>query len=163
MSLLTDIKAYAALASGNQQEYFKELLNVAKPVEVVSIKDVFTNDEIKMIKRLVRPKKKMCYRNSHLLTTLFPDKVMYVEGRFSCSFIGLPIDHAFNRVGDKYVDVTVELALKEDVSEHEYIKFAEYDLEQIDRAAYETGYYGEYYRFFLDEAKKQRKKIVDLK
>ena len=59
MSLLTDIEAYAALASGNQQEYFKGLLNVAKPVEVVSIKDVFTKDEIKMIKRLVRPKKKM--------------------------------------------------------------------------------------------------------
>ncbi|MBQ2855525.1 MAG: hypothetical protein IJE78_00580 [Bacteroidaceae bacterium] len=87
MSLLTDIEAYAALASGNQQEYFKGLLNVAKPVEVVSIKDVFTNDEIKMIKRLVRPKKKMCYRNSHLLTTLFSDKVKYVEGRFSCSFM----------------------------------------------------------------------------
>ena len=44
MSLLTDIEAYAALTSGNQQEYFKGLLNVAKPVEVVSIKDVFTKD-----------------------------------------------------------------------------------------------------------------------
>ena len=157
MSLLTDIEAYAALASGNQQEYFKGLLNVAKPVEVVSIKDVFTKDEIKMIKRLVRPKKKMCYRNSHLLTLLFPDKVKYVEGIFSCSFIGLPIDHAFNRVGDKYVDVTVELALKEDVTEHEYIKFAEYDSEQIDSAAYETGYYGEYYKFYWMKRKNKEK------
>lgn len=157
MSLLTDIEAYADLASGNQQEYFKGLLNVAKPVEVVSIKDVFTKDEIKMIKRLVRPKKKMCYRNSHLLTLLFPDKVKYVEGRFSCSFIGLPIDHAFNRVGDKYVDITVELALKEDVTEHEYIKFAEYDSEQIDAAAYETGYYGEYYKFYWMKRKNKEK------
>lgn len=157
MSLLTDIEAYAALASDNQKEYFKELLNVAKPVEVVSIKDMFTKDEIKMIKRLVRPKKKMCYRNSHLLTLLFPDKVKYVEGRFSCSFIGLPIDHAFNRVGDKYVDVTVELALKEDVAEYEYIEFAEYDSEQIDSAAYETGYYGEYYKFYWMKRKNKGK------
>lgn len=112
---------------------------------------------------MVRPKKKMCYRNSHLLTLLFPDKVKYVEGRFSCSFIGLPIDHAFNRVGDKYVDVTVELALKEDVTEHEYIEFAEYDSEQIDSAAYETGYYGEYYKFYWMKRKKQRKNFVDLK
>lgn len=155
MSLLTDIEAYAALASGNQQEYFKGLLNVAKPVEVVSIKDVFTKDEIKMIKRLVRPKKKMCYRNSHLLTLLFPDKVKYVEGRFS--FIGLPIDHAFNRVGDKYVDVTVELALKENVTEHEYIEFAEYDSEQIDSTANETGYYGEYYKFYWMKRKNKGK------
>ena len=28
MSLLNDIEAYAALASGNQQEYFKGLMNV---------------------------------------------------------------------------------------------------------------------------------------
>lgn len=157
MSLLTDIEAYAALASGNQQEYFMGLLSVAKPVEVVSIKDVFTKDEIKMIKRFVRPKKKMCYRNSHRLTSLFPDKVKYVEGRFSCSFIGLPIDHAFNRVGDKYVDVTVELALKENVTKHEYIEFAEYDAEQIDNAAYETGYYGEYYRFYWMKRKNKGK------
>ena len=157
MSLLTDIEAYAALASGNQQEYFKGLLNVAKHVEVVSIKDVFTKDEIKMIKRLVRPKKKMCYRNSHLLTLLFPDKVKYVEGKIFLPFIGLPIDHAFNRVGDKYVDVTVELALKEDVTEHEYIEFAEYDSEQIDSAAYETGYYGEYYKFYWMKRKNKEK------
>ena len=85
-----------------------------------------------MIKRLVRPKKKMCYRNSHLLTLLFPDKA-------------------------KYVDVTVELALKEDVTEHEYIKFAEYDSEQIDSAAYETGYYGEYYKFYWMKRKNKEK------
>ena len=157
MSLLTDIEAFASLASGNQKEYFRGLLNAAKPVEVVSIKDVFTKEEIKMIKRLVSPKKKMCYRNSHLLTLLFPDKAKYVEGRFSCSFIGLPIDHAFNRVGDKYVDVTVELALKEDVTEHEYIEFAEYDAEQIESAAYETGYYGEIYKFYWMKRKNKEK------
>ena len=157
MSLLEDIEAYEALASGNQQEYFKGLLSVAKPVEVVSIYDVFTKDEIMKIRRYVRPRKKMCYRNSHRLTSLFPDKVKYVEGRFSCSFIGLPIDHAFNRVGDKYVDITVELALKENVTEHEYIKFAEYDLEQIESAAYETGYYGEYYKFYWMKRKNKDK------
>ena len=147
MSLLTDIEAYEALASGNQQEYFKGLLNVAKPVEVVSIKDVFTKDEIKMIKRLVRPKKKMCYRNSHLLTLLFPDKVKYVEGRFSCSFIGLPIDHAFNRVGDKYVDITFEMVWNEDTTKYEYIKFGEYDSDQVEEIAEQSGIWGECYKF----------------
>ena len=110
-----------------------------------------------MIKQLVRPKKKMCYRNSHLLTTLFPDKVKYVDGRVSVTNIGIPIDHAFNRVGDKYVDITVELALKENVTEHEYIKFAEYELEQIESAAYETGYYGEYYKFYWMKRKNKEK------
>lgn len=153
MSLISDIEAFAALTSGRQQEYYLDLLSIVKPVEVVSIKDVFTKDEIKEIKRFVRPKVKMCYKNSHYLTCLFPDKVRYVEGRFSR--YGLPIDHAFNRVGDKYVDITVELALKEDVSESEYIAYAEYDQEQMVEAAVATGYYGDYYNYYWLKEKKR--------
>lgn len=155
MSLISDIEAFAALTSGIQQEYYLDLLGIVHPVEVVSIQEVFTQDEIKKIKRYVRPKKKMCYMNSHKLTDLFPDKVRYIEGRFS--FLGLPIDHAFNRVGDKYIDITVELALKENVSEHEYIAYAEYDSEQIFEAAIETGYYGDYYKYYWLKEKKRDK------
>lgn len=155
MSLISDLEGFASLVSGNQKEYFMDILSIAKPVEVVSILEVFTDEEIRMIKRVVRPKKKMCYMNSHKLTDLFPDKVRYVEGRFS--FIGIPIDHAFNRVGDKYIDITVELALKEDVSEHEYIAYAEYDSDEIYEAAIETGYYGDYYKNYWLKEKKSNK------
>lgn len=161
MSLISDIEGFATITSGKQQEYYLDLLSIAKPVEVVSIQEVFTKDEIKKIKRYVRPKVKMCYMNSHNLTCLFPDKVRYVEGRFSR--YGIPIDHAFNRVGDKYVDITAELALKEDVSRNEYIAYAEYDQEQIFDAAYETGYYGGYYNFYWMKAKKIKNNFVELK
>ncbi len=93
--------------------------------------------------------------NSHKLTNLFPDKVRYIEGRFS--YLGLPIEHAFNRIGDKYIDITVELALKEDVSEHKYMAYAEYDSEQIFEAAIETGYYGNYYQYYRMKEKKRDK------
>lgn len=63
---------------------------------------------IELIRRTVRPVVKGCYRNAHLLTLLFPDRVQYVEGKTN-AFI--PIDHAFNRVGDKYIDITFEFAL----------------------------------------------------
>ena len=152
MNLISDIEGFAALTSGKQQEYYIDLLNVARQVEVVSIKEVFTEDEIKKIKKYVRPKVNMCYKNSHYLTCLFPDKVRYVEGRFSR--YGIPIDHAFNRVGDKYVDITAELALKENVSESEYIAYAEYEQQQILDAAYATGYYGCYYNYYWMKAKK---------
>ena len=57
--LIEDILAIAVLASGNQKKYYKDLLNEAEPVKMVSIKDVFSREEINKIKRLVRPKKKM--------------------------------------------------------------------------------------------------------
>lgn len=152
MSLISDMEAFADLLNGIQKDYWLDLLKVAQQVEVVPMSEVFTKDEIKRIKLLVRPKKKMCYNNSHQLTYLFPEKVKYVEGRMSYS--GLPIDHAFNRVSDKYVDITIELALKRDVRKYEYVKFAEYDTRQIHTAALSTGYYGNYYNFYWKEAKK---------
>lgn len=146
-SLIEDIVAIATLASGNQQKYYRDLLNAAEPVKMVSIKDVFSPDEIKKIKRLVRPKKKMCYRNAHLLTELFPDKVKYVDGRVSVTEIGIPIDHAFNRVGDKYVDITFEMVWNEDTTQYEYIKFGEFDSDQVNKIAEQSGIYGECYKF----------------
>ena len=151
MSLISEMEAFADLLNGIQKEYWLDLLKVAQQVDVVPMSEVFTKDEIKRIKLLVRPKKKMCYKNSHQLTNLFPEKVKYVEGRMSYS--GFPIDHAFNRVGDKYVDITMELALKRDVRRYEYVKFAEYDTRQIHTAALATGYYGNYYNFYWKEAK----------
>lgn len=65
--------------------------------------------EIELIRRVVRPEVKGCYRNAHLLTLLFPDRVRYVEGK---THTVIPIDHAFNRVGDKYIDITFEFALE---------------------------------------------------
>ena len=146
-NLIEDILAIATLASGNQQKYYRDLLDAAEPIKMVSIKDVFSREEINKIKRLVRPKKKMCYRNAHLLTTLFPDKVKYVDGRVSVTNIGIPIDHAFNRVGDKYVDITFEMVWNEDTTKYEYIKFGEYDSDQVEEIAEQSGIWGECYKF----------------
>ena len=146
MSLLRDIEEFAAFTHGKQKDFYLSQLSDAKQVEVVSIYDVFDKDEIEEIKYVVNPEKKMCYKNAHHLTLLYPEKVKYIEGRMS--FLGLPIDHAFNKVGDKFVDITLELALEERVEEREYLMFAEYDIKQIWKAAEETGYYGNYYNFY---------------
>lgn len=127
-----------------QQQYFDDLLAVAKVVEVVRLSDVFNDREIEQIRRIVRPEIKGCYRNSHLLTLLFPDRVRYVEGQTYTGFFC--IDHAFNRVGDKYVDITFELALNDDPTGYEYVTFAEYPAATIAEVCDRTGYYGEVYR-----------------
>lgn len=83
-----------------------------------------------------------------MLTCLFPDRVKYVDGRVEVWNVGLPIDHAFNKVGDKYVDITFDMVWGEDVEKLDYIKFVEYDIDQIDNVAEKTGYYGECYKFY---------------
>lgn len=111
--------------------------------------DVFNDREIEQIRRVVGPEVKGCYRNSHLLTLLFPDRVQYVEGQTYTGVFG--IDYAFNRIGDKYVDVTFELAFNDDPTQYEYVAFEEYPADVIQSVTEETGYYGEVYRHLYIE------------
>lgn len=99
---------------------------------------------IELIRRTVRPVVKECYKNAHLLTLLFPDRVQYVEGKTN---VFIPIDHAFNRVGNKYIDITFEFALGLDPTQYEYVAFGEYPAGVIEEIANKTGYYGDIYRF----------------
>ena len=51
-------------------------------------------------------------------------------------------------VGDKYVDITFEMALKDDgFTGYEYVVFGEYPAGVIETITGQTGYYGEIYRF----------------
>lgn len=106
-----------------QRQYLIDTIAVAKRVEVVKAADVFDEREIELIRRTVRPVVKRCYKNAHLLTLLFPDRVQYVEGKTNAI---IPINHAFNRVGDKYIDITFEFALELDPTQYEYVAFGEY-------------------------------------
>lgn len=134
-----------------QRQYFTDTIAVAKRVEVVKAADVFDEREIELIRRTVRPVVKECYKNAHLLTLLFPDRVQYVEGKTN---VFIPIDHAFNRVGNKYIDITFEFALNENPSIYEYVTFGEYDANAIRKAVLETGYYGEIYKWLYYQSKK---------
>lgn len=127
-----------------QRQYFIDTIAVAKRVEVVKAADVFDEREIELIRRTVCPVVKGCYKNAHLLTLRFPDRVQYVEGKTNAM---IPIDHAFNRVGDKYIDITFEFALELDPTQYEYVAFGEYPAGVIEEIINKTGYYGDIYRF----------------
>lgn len=53
----------------------------------------------------------------------------------------------FNRVGDKYIDITFEFALELDPTQYEYVAFGEYPEGVIEEITNQTGYYGDIYRF----------------
>lgn len=127
-----------------QKKYYQDLLKAANPVKVVRAADVLEDYELEYIRHVIKPKPKECYRNSHLLCEAFPDRFQYCEGKAN---VPIPIDHAFNKVGDVYIDITFEFALHEDPTEYEYVSFGEYDAKTISKAAVQTGYYGQVYRW----------------
>ena len=56
------------------------------------------------------------------------------------------LEHAFNKVDGKYVDITYELALGLDVTKGEYASILEVSTQEIWRYTISERYYGEYYQ-----------------
>lgn len=141
------LKFFAKNCSGYQQYLFNKKADDANSVEISPLSEVFTPEEIKEIKKRVRPKPKMCYENAWKLMDRFyyegDHEIMYCEGYINMK--GFPIEHAFNKVDGKYVDVTVELALNKDPKEDTYVVVGEFDEEQVRDILLENGFYGNIY------------------
>lgn len=143
--IIEEMRAFLQLGlNPKQRQYFADTIAVAKRVEVVRAADVFNPYELEIIRGVLKPQPQQCYRNAHLLCQLFPDDVLYCEGK---THTLIPIDHAFNRVGNKYIDITFEFALGLDPTQYEYVAFGEYPAGVIEEITDQTGYYGDIYRF----------------
>lgn len=131
----------------------------ADSVDIVTLSEVFTDDEIEQIKKYVNPKPKMCYENAYKLADRLyglGKDIKYVEGYINMK--GLPIDHAFNCVDGKYVDCTIELALGKNPQEDTYVKVGEYNLDDVREVLLENGFYGDIYNsIFLKKYKENIK------
>lgn len=159
--IIEELQAFAGMnCNAKQKAYFERMAADAKPVQCVSVRDVFTADEIRQIKRVLRPKKHQCYRNAALLTELFPGRVKYVEG-FGWNRI-VKVEHAFNRVGDKYIDITWEMVLNEDVTTYPYAALIESERDEIlaDIQAHDNTT-GDYYIHKYIEEQKGRHPVKD--
>ena len=147
--IVNELRSFAKIMTGKQKKFYLQMIKDAKVVEIASIFDVFTKDEIREIKNGVKPKAKQCFKNASLLTKLFPDKdVKYVEGKYVVFRDGFSTDHAFNKVGDKYVDITAELALGrsiEEINEREYIALCEVGLNELVESELKSHVYGNVY------------------
>ena len=134
-------ESFLQLSLGEKQKsFYEKMISDAQVVHMTPIKEVFSKEEISQIKKCVKPKKKECYKNATSLCALFPEKeIKYVEGFFTC--YGFPLEHAFNKVGDKYVDITGSLLLS--VSEdEEYVALGEWTEKEVWEVLLKTGCYG---------------------
>lgn len=155
-AILTQTEYFAKVCDGLQKKFYEQQLQDYHEVKCVRLSEVFTKEEICTIKMVVKPKKKECYRTAHLLTALFPDRVQYVEGQVAIFNGAFGIEHAWNKVDGKYVDVTFELALGEKPEEELYMALGEYNLTTITMVTSETGYYGSIYNERFINANKNR-------
>ena len=154
-------RTYKTLTRGQKQsDFFAQKIKDGKIVTCVRLDDVFSKEEIELIKMAVRPEKRMCFKNAHILTSLFPDRVKYVEGEVTICGGGIGIEHAWNLVdGEHYVDLTFELALGEDVTKEGYVMLGAYDAKTLRRVTHKTGYYGGIYnQLYLDALNKKEKR-----
>ena len=154
------LKFFAQNTSGVQQELFKQKVKDADSVDVVPLSEVFTEEEIKEIKKRIHPQPKCCYENAWKLCDRFEYEgkhdIKYCEGYLNMK--GLPIEHAFNKVDDKYVDITIELALNRKI-EDTYITIGEFDTDNVREILIQNEFYGDIYNtIFLNRYKENIKK-----
>ena len=152
-NLISTLNNIMTICSPSQKAYYEQILKDIKPVEVVPISEVFTQEEIDIIKKILKPQPKECYRNATLLTHYFDNHTIeYVEGYSNSIW---PIEHAFNKVDGKYIDITYELAIGLDVTQEEYASILEVSELEIWGYTISEGYYGEYYQHKYNKKLKQ--------
>ena len=153
--IIRELKAIAELDWLNEEQasYYRERAERAYPVQCVPMAEVFTPEQMSFIRIHYRAKRNGCWQNASRLFDLicynplyFHEKAKYVEG-FVRSGGLLAIDHAFVRVGDKYIDPTFERALRLDVRNEDYVALREFSFREKNELQWESGYYGELYLF----------------
>lgn len=147
------LRQFASITSGYQQKYFKRRLECLEKVRVVPMSELFDKWTVDHLRRFGGYRKKECYSNAlhtaELLDridevtlmgkTVRNPEVRYVEGYLLT--LGLPIDHAFNKIGDWYFDVTMDL-LHGRVDGDSYWTVGEWGYSEALRIMGDNGYYG---------------------
>ena len=145
-----------ALANGPwdsmQKAWYQKRLEDAKPVNCVKMREALTAEQRAILKMGgYSARKHLCYKNATELVFLASTcrgllpKMKYVEGMVYSNGL-FPIEHAWVRVGDKYIDPTFERVLHRDPSASEYVALLEMDWPELCVILAETKIYGEIYR-----------------
>ena len=144
--ILDMLNFFAKNMSGYQKALYEKKAKDADSVDVVPLSEVFDENEIKEIVRRIHPQPKMCYENAWKLCDRFEFEgkhdIKYCEGYLNMK--GFPIEHAFNKVDGKYVDITIELALKRPI-EDTYVVYGEFDTDKVREILLQNGFYGNIY------------------
>lgn len=143
--IIKELRQLAEIMQDKQKAYYDKMLADATPIRIAPLSEVFDEETIRMIKEAIDPQPKECYRNATMLCELFKGIVSYVEGRFTvCGLFST--EHAWNKIEDKYIDITAELALgRTNPNEEKYIALGEYDDNEVLSYCIQSKVYGGIY------------------
>ena len=149
--IIKELRARASLDwNPEQKAWFEQQANDARPVQCVRMRDVFTQDQLRFLFQTMGYKNaaELVQRIELMAHVYGPDVPVskYVEGFAYCYGI-MAIEHAFVKVGDKYIDPTFERALHCDVRNEIYVSCIELDCGTMSMYQAETGYYGGFYLY----------------
>ena len=149
----------SACDGSKHAEFIQSIKADLKPCKVVSIRELFNDLQIDAMRTLVE--QKQCFKNAFQIADVirhWDGSIKYVEGKVLVANF-LPIEHAWNKVGDKYFDATFELALGYDVTKESYAMLQEYKVSKVREVLLQRRYYGEiYYEEKANEFFKRYKK-----
>ena len=135
----------SACEGSKRAEFIQSIKADLKPCKVVSIRELFNDLQIDAMRTLVE--QKQCFKNAFQIADVirhWDGSIKYVEGRVLVANF-LPIEHAWNKIGDKYFDATFELALGYDVTKESYAMLQEYKVSKVREVLLQRRYYGEIY------------------
>lgn len=130
MTAMEYLESLVKITQGKQKEFYAKQLNSARECTISPTpSDIDTAD----------PQIKQCYNNSFFVVMNNPE-ALYVEG--VAMFHGIPIDHAWNRIGDTYFDVTSEGPLKGKSQFTDYVSYLELGHDKLLELGEELGHSG---------------------
>lgn len=142
-AILNHFDLEISVCNDKRAEFIRKIKQDLVNVNLVSVRDLLNDAELQTIKEITRAKE--CFKNAFNIATTFQSKdVKYIEGRVLAGHI-LPIEHAWNKIGDKYFDATFEIALGLDVTKEVYALLREYDVCRVREILLKRKYYGEIY------------------
>nr|DAM87924.1 MAG TPA: hypothetical protein [Caudoviricetes sp.] len=137
--MIEAMKAVSQLCGDSAQgRFYKTKADKAKPIHLTSVKELFSEEELKELLNDVKPKMHGCFQTAQKLSMFHGFE--YVEGEWGF-FGGFGIEHAFNRKGDKYFDLTSEIVLKKNIEEEEFVSIAEFSSKFVRSACLELKSY----------------------
>lgn len=144
------LETYVNLTKGSDMgNFYKQQLKDLKPVQLESVYDIFTPEQIDIIKKVVNPQQHECYKNSFTMVSYFPF-VHYVEG--FVNFGVMNIEHAFNSYKGHYFDITTELVLNSKPQEEGYSLIGEYNSDEVMEVFYRNKCTGSFYTYKYNQS-----------
>lgn len=140
--IITFLEMISNNTNGFQKKFYTDMLNDAQSIDIVSVYEVFDDDTIDKIINRIQPEMKGCYQNAYRLCDRIFDvryTIKYCVGYMN--YHGIPIEHAWNSVNGKYIDITKEFALQKPLDEDTYVLIAEYDVNTMRDLAVQAGTY----------------------